>query len=70
MRQFAANVLAGLAVTILSGIGAVLNVDLVDVARMADEPPCGVEEDVREVALPVPDPTVHLASSDGPPRAI
>lgn len=70
MRQFAANVLAGLAVTILSGIGAVLNVDLEGVAGWADAPRCGVEEDVREVALPVPHPTVHLTGSDGPPRAI
>jgi hypothetical protein len=70
MRQFAANVLAGLAVTILSGIGAVLNVDVGDVARWADAPRCGVEEDVREVALPVPDPTLHLTAFDGPPRAI
>lgn len=70
MRQFGANVLAGLAVTILSGIGALLNVDLDDVARWADAPRCGVEETVREVALPVPDPILHLTTSDGPPRAI
>lgn len=70
MRQFAANVLAGLAVTILSGIGAVSNVDLVDVARWANEPRCGVEDEGREVALPVPEPTFHVTTSDGPPRAI
>lgn len=70
MRQFGANVLAGLAVTLLSGIGAVLNVDLVDVARRASEPRCGVERDAREVALPAPDPALHLTASDGPPRAI
>lgn len=70
MRQFAANVLAGLAVAALSGIGAVMNVDLADVAPWAHAPRCGVEEDVREVALPVPDPTLHLTASDGPPRAL